>query len=104
MKWLNLLFIIPVLLGIMFFKNQVSGRKPPEKKQTAQAVLRVDTEDVEERALPRRLEGFGTVVTEREWTAVPQVSGKVVSVHPNLRTGGVISAGQVLFVIETIAI
>lgn len=102
MKWLNLLFLIPVLLGIMFFKNQVSGRKPPEKKQTAQAVLRVDTEDVEERALPRRLEGFGTVVTEREWTAVPQVSGKVVSVHPNLRTGGVISAGQVLFVIETI--
>lgn len=102
MKWLNLLFIIPILLGIMFFKNQVSGRKPPEKKQSAQAVLRVETEEVEQRALPRRLEGFGTVVTEREWTAVPQIGGRVVSVHPNLRTGGVIAAGQVLFVIETI--
>jgi multidrug efflux pump subunit AcrA (membrane-fusion protein) len=102
MKWLNLLAIIPIIIGILIFKGAVSGRKPPEKKAEPEATVLVETEPVEARALPRLLSGFGSVVAERRWTAVPQISGKVTNVHPNLKTGGFISKDQVLFVIETV--
>ena len=102
MKWLNLLAIIPIIIGVLIFKNAVSGRKAPEKKTEPEAVLTVTTDTVRETALPRTLQAYGNVVTARRWTAVPQVSGKVTSVHPNLSTGGTVGRGQVLFAIETV--
>ncbi len=102
MKWLNLLAIIPIVIGVLIFRSAVSGREPPEKKTEPEAVLTVVVETVEVSSLPRELTGFGTVVAERRWTAVPQISGKITNVHPNLKTGGFVAEGQVLFVIETV--
>jgi len=102
MKWLNLLAIVPIVIGVLIFKNAVSGRKPPEKSELPEVAVSVETERVEKMALPRLLTGFGTVVSDREWTAVPQISGKVTYVHPNLKTGDYIAEGQVLFVVETV--
>ena len=102
MKWLNLLAIVPIVLGILIFKNVVSGRKAPAKAPQPEIAVTVETETVESLALPRLLQGFGTVVSGREWSAIPQISGKVSNVHPKLSTGEYISQGQVLFVIETV--
>lgn len=102
MKWFNLLAIIPIIIGILIFKSAVSGRQPPQKSETPQASLQVETMVVEERSLPQLLTGYGSVVAERKWTAVPQVSGKVTQVHPNLKTGRRIAEGQILFVVETV--
>lgn len=102
MKHLNWLMIIPVVLGVLFFKNMVQSRKAPEKMTEPEAAVVVRTQTVEEEALPRSLKGFGTVVSSREWTAVPQISGKVTYVHPNLRTGERVGEGEVLFTVETV--
>ena len=102
MKHLNWLAIIPVILGILLFKNMASSRKTPEKVTEPEAAVVVQTETVTEVALSQTLKGFGTVVAAREWTAVPQISGKVTYVHPNLRTGEKVNSGDVLFTIETV--
>lgn len=104
MKWVLRLFslLIPVALGIFIFKGAVSGREEPKKETEPQSVLRVETDTVRVQSLPRLLRGFGSVVAARKWTAIPQISGKVTNIHPNLKTGGTIAQGQVLFVIETI--
>lgn len=102
MKWLNLLAIIPVVLGLFILKSSISSKPKPKEKQRVEASIEVRVEKVQRSRLPRKLEGYGTVVAERSWTAIPQVSGKVISVHPNLRTGGLVGAGELLFSIETI--
>ena len=91
-----------MILGVLFFRTMVKNREAPEKTAEPEAAIVVHTEKVEERALPRLLNGFGTVVSSREWTAVPQVSGEVTYVHPNLRTGERVNAGDVLFTVETV--
>ena len=102
MKYLNWLAIIPVILGVLFFRNLVKNREAPQKVAEPEAAVVVRTQTVTNVALPRALKGFGTVVSAREWTAVPQIGGKVVHVHPNLRTGEQVSEGSVLFTIETV--
>lgn len=91
-----------MILGVLFFRTMVKNREAPEKTAEPETAIVVHTEKVEERALPRLLNGFGTVVSSREWTAVPQVSGEVTYVHPNLRTGERVNAGDVLFTVETV--
>jgi multidrug efflux pump subunit AcrA (membrane-fusion protein) len=101
-KHLNWLAIIPVILGVLFFKNMVKNRAAPQKVTEPEAAIVVRVEAAEEQALPRALKGFGTVVSAREWTAIPQISGKVTYVHPNLRTGEQVGADEVLFTVETV--
>ena len=101
LKWLNLLAIIPILFGLWFLKSSVAQRKAPEKKSEPEVSMRVEVQTVAEESLPRVLNGFGTVVAERRWTAVPQVSGKVTSIHPNLKTGQTVAKGSVLVTIDT---
>lgn len=102
MKWLNLFAIVPVLIGLFILKSSIASKPKPEEKQKQEASVEVRVEEVRRLRLPRKLEGYGTVVAERNWTAIPQISGKVVSIHPNLKTGGLVGAGEVLFRIETI--
>ncbi len=101
MKWFNLLAILPVVLGVFLLAQAASNRSAPEKRTEPEKVFRVETITVEETALPRLFEGYGTVVVAREWAAVPQVGGRVVSVHPDLRTGATLPEGAQLFVVET---
>lgn len=101
LKWLNLLAIIPIVLGVWYLRSQVAQRKSPEKKSEPEVSIRVQVQTVEEKTLPQVLRGFGTVVAERRWTAVPQVSGKVTSIHPNLRTGETVVQGSILVTIDT---
>jgi multidrug efflux pump subunit AcrA (membrane-fusion protein) len=101
-KHLNWLAVIPVILGIFVFRSMVQNREAPKKATEPEAAIVVQTETAVKRALPQTLKGFGTVVSAREWTAVPQISGKVTYVHPNLRTGERVNADDVLFTIETV--
>ena len=102
MKHLNWLAIVPVILAIVLFRTMVKNREAPQKSAEPEAAVVVHTQTVEEQALPRQLNGFGTVVSAREWSAVPQVSGQITYVHPNLRTGERVSEGDVLFTVETV--
>lgn len=94
--------IIPVVLGVLLLKSSIASKPEPQKKTEPEANVKVEITTVQAISLPRKLEGYGTVVAERRWSAIPQVSGKVTGVHPNLRTGGLVKAGETLFSIETV--
>lgn len=89
----KLLIIPPVLIGlaVLFYmagERQAPERKPPEER--ARAVRVITAEAV---ALVPRVTGFGSIYPGTVWSAIAQVSGKVVYVHPGLKKGAILPAG-----------
>jgi membrane fusion protein, multidrug efflux system len=88
----KLLFIPPVLISIavLFFVasgNRTPDRKPPEER--ARAVRVITASPVK---LVPRVTGFGSVYPGTVWSAIAQVSGEVIYVHPGLKKGSILSA------------
>ena len=89
----KLLFIPPILIGIAVLFYVVSLRQAPERKppaETARAVRVIAAEPV--RLVPR-VTGFGSVYPGTVWSAIAQVGGEVVYVHPDLKKGAILPAG-----------
>lgn len=97
----KLLFIPPILIGVAVLFFLVSGREAPERKpaqELARTVRVITTEPV--RLVPR-VTGFGSVEPGQVWSAIAQVSGEVVYVHPNLKKGAILPAGTEIVRIST---
>lgn len=77
-------------------KRAQSGLKPP----AALGVL-VETTPVARSTRPNRVVGFGTVGAAREVSLQPQVSGRILEVHPALVPGGRVPEGALLVRIES---
>ncbi len=101
MKLYRLLFIIPVILGLMYLKNSRSKAQPPAQKPKAEISERVQVTRVTSQALPSQLTGYGTVVADRLWRAIPEIGGRVNYVHPRLKTGERVLNGELLVEIDT---
>ena len=89
----KLLFIPPILIGIAILYYMASGRQAPERKppeERARAVRVITAEPV--RLVPR-VTGFGSVYPGTVWSAIAQVAGEVVYVHPDLKKGAILAAG-----------
>ena len=89
----KLLFIPPILIGIAILYYMASGRQAPERKppeERARAVRVITAEPV--RLVPR-VTGFGSVYPGSVWSAIAQVAGEVVYVHPGLKKGAILAAG-----------
>jgi RND family efflux transporter MFP subunit len=89
----KLLFIPPILIGIAILYYMASGRQAPERKppeERARAVRVITAEPV--RLVPR-VTGFGSVYPGTVWSAIAQVAGEVVYVHPGLKKGAILAAG-----------
>src|SRR5690606_17819963 len=55
---------------------------------------------VERRRLDREVEAYGVVRPAREVQIYPEVSGRIVKMHPALEPGGVIAEGDILVEID----
>ena len=75
-------------------------RKPPKKKAAKISGLLVQVLQAKVTDHQVRLTGHGQAQPRREVSIVPQVSGKVVAVHPQLVAGGVVRAGETLLRID----
>lgn len=98
----RLLVLPPILLGILVLVWMNQGREPPaqappgEPTRTAR-VIAAPLVDVTPIA-----EGYGPVSPARVWTAVSQVAGRVVRIHPRLRDGEILAAGSELLQIDPV--
>jgi RND family efflux transporter MFP subunit len=96
-KWL---FLPPILLGAGIFAwLMLHGREPQKKPaQELARVLRViEAPSVD--VVPRVL-GYGTAKPVQVWRAVAEVEGRVVEVHPELKAGAFVKAGEVVLRID----
>ena len=96
-------YVLPllVLAGSIFATFQlIASRKEPERDESDERVVTVETEQVARK--PHRLDvrASGTVVPAREITVQPEVGGEVERVHPELISGGLVEKGELLFQIE----
>ena len=89
----KLLFIPPILIGIAVLYYMASGREAPERKPPEERVRVVRVITAEPVKLVPRVTGYGTVYPGTVWSAVAQVAGEVVYVHPDLKKGAILSAG-----------
>lgn len=89
-----------LFLGIMFTILLVKMRRPPQKVTTEVFTPLVKTARLEPRDIKMIITGYGTVSPKVQVEIVPQVSGKVVRVNPEFKSGGFIGAGQDIIEID----
>jgi multidrug efflux system membrane fusion protein len=89
-----LLTVLLVLVGICAAVLLIVYKKQPERmEQDIQAPL-VKIEQVHVRDIPMVVQGYGTVSPRVEVDIIPEVAGKVVSIHPELKVGGFIRRNE----------
>ena len=95
----KLLFIPPLIIGAGVLAYVVKNRPAPERTPPAEEARAVRVIEVRPVTLIPRVRGFGTVRPDRVWSAIAQVSGKVIFVHPRLKKGEIIEAGEEIITI-----
>jgi multidrug efflux pump subunit AcrA (membrane-fusion protein) len=70
-------------------------RTPPEEIVVRAQGLRISAESVQ-----THLTGYGTAKALSEVEISPEVGGRLVEIHPALKTGNVINQGELLFRID----
>lgn len=92
--------IVVVILGIVGAIVLIKLKKPIRRiEQDVQAPL-VKVEQLYMRDIPMIIQGYGTVNPKVEVDIVPEVSGKVVYIHPELKVGGLIRGNEQILQID----
>jgi len=95
--------IAPLLIlggGIGLASMLFASREEPEKSDPEQKAVLVETHTVERDEHRVDVDAQGTVVPARQVQLNPQVSGRLVDVHDNLQTGGLVREGDTLAQID----
>lgn len=89
-----------LILGVAGAFVLVALRKPPERaQQDVQAPL-VKVERLQMRDIPMVVRGHGTVHPKVQVDIIPEVAGKVVFIHPELKVGGLIRRDEKILQID----
>jgi RND family efflux transporter MFP subunit len=97
-----LLILPPILVGVLVLMLMAGNRKPPQQAETTTPAKPVRTFAVQEVDLVPVAEGYGSVKPAQLWTAVAEVSGRIVELHPRLRDGEILPAGTPLLRIDPV--
>jgi RND family efflux transporter MFP subunit len=96
------LIVTVILLGALIVLAVLIAMRPrPQRQRPPVAAPLVTFETVGDQCPPIEVTGWGTVQPKYAITLVPQVSGKVVAVAPNLQAGAFFTAGEILVEIES---
>lgn len=94
--WRKFLILPPIVVGILVLMWMAQGRQPPIKAEPSEPTRTVRVIEAPMLDLIPTAEGYGPVQPARVWTAVSQVSGRVVAIHDKLRDGEILSEGTQL--------
>ena len=96
----GLLAFIIFILGICLVVILIKLRKPPERVEQEVLAPLVKVQQLKVQDIPMVIHGNGTVSPKVEVEVVPEVSGKVVFIHSELKAGGFISAKECMLKID----
>ena len=94
------LFIIPVLCGLFLFYTMVNNKKSPSRPEISERVRAVSIVRVQKMTVIPRVTGYGYVEPTETWEAIPEVSGKIIEIHPELKKGTFVAKGDLLIRID----
>jgi membrane fusion protein, multidrug efflux system len=89
----KLLIIPPILIGVAVLAFMIGGWSAPERKPPQERPRAVRTITADQVMLVPRVTGYGSVYPGTVWSAIAQVAGEVVYVHPGLKKGAILPAG-----------
>ncbi|MCB1790544.1 MAG: efflux RND transporter periplasmic adaptor subunit [Gammaproteobacteria bacterium] len=92
----------PILIGVAVLALSVSRKPAPTAAAEGEPVRAVRTLTVEALTLVPHVQGYGSVQPAQVWSAVAQVAGRVVQMHPQLRDGEILPAGTELLRIDPV--
>lgn len=98
-----LLILIPFAIivgGGLVMLLMISLRSAPQKEVRTDPGILVRVFEAHRRDTVVIVRGTGTVKAEEEVSIIPQVSGRIIKVSPDLHVGGFFNKGEVLFEIE----
>lgn len=98
---LNIALPAVVLIGAVMLIRHLGATKPEQKQMKPPDMGQfVTVEAAKPYREPTHIKTVGRVKAAREVTLSPEVSGRIVEVHPNLMVGGLMKAGEVAFKID----
>jgi RND family efflux transporter MFP subunit len=100
--WRKLLILPPIALGLLVLMFMASNRQGPQKAESGEPTKLVRIVEARQLELIPTAEGYGAVQPARIWSAVAQVAGRIVDIHPRLRDGEIISEGSLLLQIDPV--
>ncbi|MHC4597200.1 MAG: hypothetical protein ACYS19_19920 [Planctomycetota bacterium] len=96
----GLFSVLVVALGIAIAVVFIKLRKPPQRKEQEVLAPLVKVEQLHVQDIPMVIRGHGTVSPKVEVDILPEVPGKVVYIHPELKVGGLIPAAEQILRID----
>ena len=99
--WVQIIIaVVVVAAGVLGVFLLIKYRKPPQREEPVVLAPLVEVEQLHVQDIQMVVRGYGTVEAKVEVEIVPEVPGKVVYVHPLLKSGGLIRAKQQIIQIE----
>jgi len=92
--------IILLIIGIVGMTMLAKLKTPPAEAKNGERPLRVEAIQVEKEDVSVFITGHGEVKALNVVTIAPEVSGKIIKIHPKLEVGEVIPKGEILFNID----
>jgi multidrug efflux pump subunit AcrA (membrane-fusion protein) len=92
--------VVILVLGVFVMRLLASQRKPPVEAEIREGAIHVDARSVVFEDVPVEIKGTGQVRARDVVAIAPEVTGRVVYIHPRLEMGEVIGEGEVLFRID----
>lgn len=96
----KLMFLIPVVVGILIFVLLVKFKSKPIGGDSLEQAAYVNVFRVAQLTVIPKVTGFGTVIPCKIWKAYPEVSGKIIWLSDRLDVGEFFKKGQKLLQID----
>ena len=93
--------IMVLLFGLFAMKKLSSLKKPPAEAKRPEQILQVEGALVKKEDVRVVLTGYGEIKTRNTVSISPEISGRIVNVHPRLEPGEIIERGATLFNIDS---
>lgn len=90
-----------LLIGLLAMTALAGLKKPPGEHELPEIPLAVEGTKARPQEVQTVVSGYGEVTALNTVALSPEVSGRVVAVHPRLEEGEVIEAGDLLFRLDT---
>ncbi len=94
--------VCAVILLVGFLGMTILGKmkKPPAEAPIEERPLRVEIHEVKQENITVNISGYGEVKVLDKVTIAPEVSGRIIHVHPRLDQGEILAKDSILFTID----
>jgi RND family efflux transporter MFP subunit len=92
--------ILVLLVGVAGMVVLIRLKKPPAEAINGERSLRVEAMQIKKENVQVFITGYGEVKALTVVPIAPEVSGRIVDIHPRLKIGEIIPKGEVLFKID----